>query len=87
MRWIGNCLAGIAQNVVISSAEFGWRPVTSSVLQRSVLGLVLFYIFFNDLEKGISPLSASLLTIQSWEDWLTYLQRRTWVFWWTTGWP
>ena len=31
VRWIENLLTGIAQRVIISSAESGWRSVTSSV--------------------------------------------------------
>ena len=31
LKWIDNWLSGRAQRVVISSADVGWRPVTSSV--------------------------------------------------------
>ena len=48
-----NWLAGRRQRVCINQSQSNWAPVTSSVPQGSVLGLILFLIYINDLDTNI----------------------------------
>lgn len=46
-------LDGWLHSVAVNSSVSKWKPVTSAVLQESILGPILFNIFNNDTESEI----------------------------------
>ena len=52
-KWINSWLSGRTQQVVLDGQASDQVPVLSSVPKGSVLGLVLFLIFINDLLDNI----------------------------------
>jgi len=53
LQWIKAWLCGRSQRVCLEGTVSDWVAVTSSVPQGSVLALLQFLIYINDLEDGI----------------------------------
>ena len=53
-RWIASFLGDRRQRVMVNGTASEWRPVTSGILQGSVLGPGLFVVCINDLPKNVT---------------------------------